>query len=351
MSWWAFSKSRLDELIGALSRRGYRVLGPTPRDGAIAYAEIESGDQLPRGLRDRQEPGGYRLEAGSADRYFDVIAGPASWKSFVHPARKSLFVIHQEGARLEVPPPPGPAAFLGVRACELAALAVLGRAVPLENRPFVVAVECMRAGELCFCASMGTGPEVGPGYDLVLDELDRDFLVRSGSERGQEVLESLELRPATSEQVEQARRRVEEAAASMGRRMRLEGIRDLLVEQPEHPHWARVALRCLGCANCTMVCPTCFCTTVEDHTDLSGQRAERVELWDSCFDLDFTFTNGQPARRSVRSRYRQWLTHKLGSWYDQFGTSGCVGCGRCIAWCPVGIDLTEEVAAIQEGTA
>jgi Fe-S-cluster-containing hydrogenase component 2 len=130
--------------------------------------------------------------------------------------------------------------------------------------------------------------------------------------------------------------------------METTGIRDDLLGKLEHPRWDDVASRCLGCSNCTMVCPTCFCTTVEDETDLSGQTAHRVALWDSCFNLDFTYTNGHPARQSIRSRYRQWLTHKLASWHDQFGTSGCVGCGRCIAWCPVGIDLTEEVAAIRE---
>lgn len=346
MTCWALPKSRLDDLIGALRRQGYKVLGPTSRDGAIVYEEVERSAQLPRGLRDRQAPGSYRLEDGEPDRYFDYTSGPGSWKPFVHPARKSLFVIHQQGARLEVPPAPGPVAFLGVRPCELAALSVLGRAVPLENRPFIVAVECMRAGELCFCASMGTGPQAGPGYDIVLDELEADFLLRSGSERAAEVLSLLGLRPAPEEEVERANRLVAETSQRMGRHLRTEGIRDLLVGQPEHPRWEDVASRCLGCANCTMVCPTCFCTTVEDHTDLQASRAERVELWDSCFNLDFTFTNGQPARRSVRSRYRHWLTHKLGAWHDQFGISGCVGCGRCIAWCPVGIDLTEEVAAI-----
>jgi sulfhydrogenase subunit beta (sulfur reductase) len=108
-----------------------------------------------------------------------------------------------------------------------------------------------------------------------------------------------------------------------------------------------VASRCLGCANCTLACPTCFCASVSDTTDLEGETAARVRRWDSCFTLDHSYIHGGSVRASLRARYRQWLTHKLASWIDQFGVSGCVGCGRCITWCPVGIDITEEVAAIR----
>jgi ferredoxin len=71
-------------------------------------------------------------------------------------------------------------------------------------------------------------------------------------------------------------------------------------------------------------------------------------VWDSCFNLEFSYIHGGHIRSSVKSRYRQWLTHKLVNWHDQFGTSGCVGCGRCITWCPVGIDLTKEVSVLRE---
>ena len=125
-------------------------------------------------------------------------------------------------------------------------------------------------------------------------------------------------------------------------------LRDLLARNLEHPRWEEVAERCLTCGNCTMVCPTCFCTSVEDVSDLAGGEAERVRVWESCFSVEHSFLHGGSVRRSGRSRYRQWLTHKFGTWHDQFDSSGCVGCGRCIAWCPVGIDVTEELAAIRE---
>jgi Fe-S-cluster-containing hydrogenase component 2 len=114
------------------------------------------------------------------------------------------------------------------------------------------------------------------------------------------------------------------------------GIQQLLADNLEHPRWDDVASRCLTCANCTLVCPTCFCHGVEDTTDLTGDHAERWRHWDSCFTLDYSYVHGGTVRSSTRSRYRQWMTHKLGTWFDQYGTSGCVGCGRCTTWCPVG---------------
>jgi sulfhydrogenase subunit beta (sulfur reductase) len=140
---------------------------------------------------------------------------------------------------------------------------------------------------------------------------------------------------------------VEGTRAQMQRAM-VPNAAELLGRNLEHPRWDAVAERCLSCANCTMVCPTCFCSTVEDTTDLTGDHVERWRRWDSCFTIDFSYIHGGAIRRETRSRYRQWMTHKLSSWHEQFGSSGCVGCGRCIAWCPVGIDITEEARAIYE---
>jgi ferredoxin len=133
----------------------------------------------------------------------------------------------------------------------------------------------------------------------------------------------------------------------MGRALDTSDLKGLLYGNLEHPRWDEVSQRCLTCGNCTLVCPTCFCSTVEDVTDLSGTETERTRRWDSCFSLDHSYIHGGSVRDSGRARYRQWMTHKLATWFDQFGSSGCVGCGRCITWCPVGIDITEEVRAIR----
>jgi ferredoxin len=216
---------------------------------------------------------------------------------------------------------------------------------------FIVAVNCTEPGETCFCTSMSTGPQAGPGYDLSLTEMVGEgahrFLVDVGSPVGADVLAGVPTRPADAVTAGRARSAVAEAADKMGRSMPADILYDLMARSDGAARWDDVASRCLTCGNCTMACPTCFCTSVEDVTDLSGDHAERWQSWASCFDLDFSYLHGGPVRTSPRSRYRQWLTHKLGTWHDQFGSSGCVGCGRCIVWCPVGIDLTEEVAALQ----
>jgi sulfhydrogenase subunit beta (sulfur reductase) len=218
-------------------------------------------------------------------------------------------------------------------------------------RLFIVAVNCTEPGETCFCASMGTGPGAEGGYDLALTELPQKdghrFLIRAGSAPGVAVLGKLRGEQADDATVQTARSALEAAAARMGRQMPAGDLRELMADSRQAAHWDEVAARCLTCGNCTMACPTCFCTAVEDTTDLTGDHAERWERWDSCFDLDFSYLHGGSIRRSASSRYRQWLTHKLGTWHDQFGSSGCVGCGRCIVWCPAGIDLTEEVRALQ----
>jgi sulfhydrogenase subunit beta (sulfur reductase) len=196
---------------------------------------------------------------------------------------------------------------------------------------------------------MGTGPRADSGFDLALTEIldgGHRFVLEIGSEAGRALLSEVPHTPASPTDVEVALRRSEEAAARIERRVDTDGLPARLAATLEHPQWDDVAERCLTCANCTMVCPTCFCSTVEDTTDLTGDHAERWRRWDSCFTLEHSYVHGGPVRSSTRSRYRQWLTHKFGTWHDQFGVSGCTGCGRCIAWCPVGIDVTAELAAL-----
>ena len=356
----------LEELIDALRRRGFRVLGPTLRDGAIVYDELESADELPAGWTDVQEAGSYRLERRDDEARFGYAAGPHSWKQFLLPSRITVLRAHRTedgGFELEEPAPPEqPLALLGVRPCELRAIATQDRVflggryadrdyAARRDGAFVVAVNCFEPGGTCFCVSMGTGPRADAGYDLVLTELlegGHRLLVEAGSERGEEILAELPHRPAEPSDLDTAEASLAGAVERMGRRLDAGDLRDLLAGNLEHPRWDDVAERCLTCGNCTLVCPTCFCTTVEDHTDLTGAHGERFRLWDSCFSVDYSYIHGGSIRPSGRSRYRQWLTHKFGTWHDQFGSSGCVGCGRCITWCPVGIDITEEVAAIRE---
>jgi sulfhydrogenase subunit beta (sulfur reductase) len=355
----------LDALVDAIRRRGYRVLGPSVRDGAIVHDELESAADLPIGWTDRQEAGSYRLERREDEARFGYAVGPHSWKKYLFPPRIRMWSASRNGngaPRVEEEPlDETPLAFIGVRACELHAIEIQdrvfvgGRYVDRDyaarrDGAFLVAVNCFEPGGTCFCTSMGTGPEVQSGHDLALTELldgEHRFLVAAGSDRGAEVLAELEGRPPREDDFTAAASSLELAEQRMGRTMETFDLRDLLARNLEHPRWDDVANRCLTCGNCTLACPTCFCSTVEDTTDLTGAEAERWRVWDTCFSVDYSYIHGGSIRPSGRSRYRQWMTHKLGTWHDQFGSSGCVGCGRCITWCPVGIDITEEVAAIR----
>jgi formate hydrogenlyase subunit 6/NADH:ubiquinone oxidoreductase subunit I len=354
-------------LFAALTDRGFHIVGPTLRDDAIVYEELVTVDDLPIGYTDVQEAGTYRVERRGDAALFGYVVGPQSWKRYLHPPRFRLWQA-ERGAdgRIDVAVEdntPPKYAFLGVRACELAAIAVQdqvflrGPFVDVHYRrrreeACIIAVNCGQAGNTCFCVSMGTGPRVQGDFDLSLVELltaeRHDFLVEVGSDLGRELLDAIPHREAGEADLSMAGAVIDATARSMGRHMNTDGIVSLLKNNPDHPRWDDVATRCLTCTNCTMVCPTCFCTAVTDTTDLAGNVAERWQQWDSCFTLDFSHIAGGSIRTSTKSRYRQWMTHKLATWVDQFGTSGCVGCGRCITWCPVGIDITAEVRAMQE---
>jgi ferredoxin len=350
----------LDALIAALASDGYDVVGPTVQQGAIVYDHVRRAADLPRGWTDEQEAGRYRLVRREDDAYFGYVVGPYSWKRFLFPPIATLLKAQRssEGWSFEAPVEETPRyALLGVRACELAALAIQDRVFmsgdhvdPIyaerRSRLFLVAVNCTQSAPTCFCTSMDTGPRCRGGYDLALTEIDAGFVVETGSDRGRNMLGRLPVRLATNDELVTAESRREQALIQT-RKLDREGVHDLLLSNLQHPHWSEVAERCLSCANCTSVCPTCFCSSVQEVSDLSGDNVERRRQWDSCFNLDFSYMNGGAVRPQIRSRYRQWLTHKLATWIDQFGTSGCVGCGRCITWCPVGIDLTAEVAAIR----
>lgn len=364
-----FGVGGLTTLIHLLGARGYHVLGPLLRDGAVVYGPVQSADDLPVGHTDEMGPAQYRLGTPVGEARFGYTLGVQGWKRFLHPETLTLWRARRTAAGVTLdaadPTPPQPVAFLGVRACELAAIQVQDRVlahgpVPdvtyLERREpaFIVAVNCTAAAATCFCASVGTGPMAGAGADLVLTELvtadNVSYVGVAHSARGATILADVPHELATRADLDAAAAAARQAEQEMGRILEPEGLREVLRANPDHPRWDEVAARCLGCANCTLVCPTCFCTTVEDVTDLTGEGLERRRVWDSCFTLDFSYIHGGSVRPSARARYRQWLTHKLSTWWDQFGVSGCVGCGRCIVWCPAGIDLTEEVRAIRAST-
>jgi len=350
-------------LIDALSDAGFCVVGPIAKDGAIQYLELHDAHQLPHGRTDEQAPGHYRVTEMDSPRCFAWATGPQALKPYLFGAHEALWnarrdaqgALHFETVQAE----PKALAVIGARACDLAALALQDRHfIDAVRDPyyaarrtdlFIVAVHCAYPADTCFCASTGDGPHATSGFDLALSELDQGYLLEVGSSRGADIAQRLPLQDASDAQLRQAEDEVNEAARRQYRRLPSRDLRDALFGALAHPRWEAVAARCLACGNCTSVCPTCFCHAEHDAPQLGGESSQHVREWDSCFSEGHSYLHGFLVRGETRQRYRQWLTHKLGSWHEQYGRSGCVGCGRCITWCPVGIDITEEASTIAGG--
>lgn len=359
----------LDELLAALSGQGYRLLGPTIRDKAIIIDQISSVKDLPGGWTDKQEPGSYSLEQRPDSALFGYVVGPFSWKSFLHPPRIRVFTLRKNGKGFIKEEAPAakearPMAFIGVRACEIRALAIDDNVFlkgpfadphyrSVRSAAFILAVDCAQPGGCCFCTSMGGGPKAEGGFDIALTELCEDgrhnFIARAGSPRGEEILKSITARESTAEEAEAAEAQARASAMHMAKEVDAGKAAEVLPGLFDSPAWDDMAKRCLACANCTMVCPTCFCSTVEETTDLTGSTAERWRRWDSCFTMDFAKVAGGNIRPSTKARFRQRVMHKFSYWIDQFGTAGCVGCGRCMTWCPAAIDVTTYLESLYAG--
>nr|WP_131794997.1 4Fe-4S dicluster domain-containing protein [Fluoribacter gormanii] len=355
---------KLQSLLHALCNAGYSCVGPQVRDGAIIYDVLNNVDQLPWGIRDQQTPGGYQLEKISEHKAFAFANGPQAIKPLLFKPQETVWKVKRdnEGKLSFQPhqPEEQPLAMIGARSCDLAAMTIQDKVFIESAHPdprykkrrehlFIVAVNCSYSSNNCFCVSAGTGPEVKHSFDILMTEINDGFVVISGSERGQAILDGLHLSKAKAIQCTKASNVVEHTAAMQTKRIPLDnkqGLRDLLFANLNHSRWEEVAQRCLSCGNCTSVCPTCFCHSEVEKPSLDGSCSEHQREWDSCFTAGHSYLSGKVIREDTRKRYRQWLTHKVGSWFDQFDTSGCVGCGRCVTWCPVGIDMTEELAAI-----
>lgn len=362
------STTKFEQLLTLIKDQGYKLLGPTVRDEAIIYDELQSAQDLPVGWMDEQDPGHYRLKRRSDQAYFGYNLGQQSWKQFLFPPREKLYSLKKQTNRQltviqEADPPIEKMAFIGVRACEIQAILIQDKVFnhkmatypqyqQRRENVFIVAVNCTRSVNTCFCVSMQAGPEVTEGYDLALTEVIGEnqhyFTVAAGSKKGKILCDQLKLPLAEDFESKPAKDLVEQNKTTMIRKVDNDHVHEMLMKSWACKRWDQVSERCINCANCTLVCPTCFCSDTQDKVSLDGEQVDRWQSWDSCFNLSHSYIHGGSIRASAKSRYRQWLTHKFGTWWDQFGLSGCVGCGRCITWCPVGIDVTEELEALQK---
>jgi ferredoxin len=374
---WRFATGHLAKLIENVAGAGYAVIGPQVAGSAIRWGPIRALDDLPRGAVAETSPGHYRLKSADGAARFRWGASPDSPKRWLHVPEAVLTQVTKDDAGLHSESN-GTGdhryAFVGLRPCDLAAVERLDR-VLLEDRfvephyaarrreaLFIVA-NCTVSLDTCFCASLDCGPRAARGFDIALTELasggdsggEMIYVAEAATERGAELAEAAGAPKADAALLQQGREECRRAAQDQRRAVNWRAGPAVVRRGLEHPRWEETARRCLACGNCTLSCPTCFCVNVVEQSSLDGHTAERRRLWDSCFTQGFTYIHGGSVRTSVKSRYRQWLGHKLAWWQEQFGMPGCTGCGRCIAWCPAGIDITEEYAALagtsQEGTS
>jgi len=353
-------------LFEELSSNGYKIIGPAIRDGAISYEYLKSPQDLPVGYIDRQEAGHYSLNATDKKLFFNYRAAANTWKRYLYPPRQKLWEAMKKNKGFKIDNNRGKAsrlAFLGVLPCDLSAINILDKILiegpytdslyrNIRKKNLIIASNCTSSGSNCFCVSMNTGPRALSSFDLAFTEIIIDkkhmYVFESGSEPGSKLLNEIPHRKAAKVEIDCAESAIKNTASGMVKKLDMKNIQNLLDRCFDHPNWQKIASRCLTCGNCTMICPTCFCSTVEDITDLPGDTARRWRSWDSCFTREYSYIAGGSVRHTARARYRQWFTHKLANWHSQFGTSGCVGCGRCVTWCPVGIDITEEARLFRE---
>ncbi|MDH5710224.1 MAG: 4Fe-4S dicluster domain-containing protein [Gammaproteobacteria bacterium] len=357
-----FQASQFQQWLDSLLKSGYLCIGPQFRDGTIIYDDLHSVTQLPQGMTDQQAPGSYSLTNTHSNRFFDWANGPQAVKPFLFAARESLWSSQQSDqggiSFQETRPDICPTLIIGARACDVAAIKIQDQHFLQQEfvDPYykarrdnlvVVAVNCSHPADTCFCYSTGDGPFVHEGADAVLTELDQGFIIEASTQQGKRLLEGMPLEKVTEEQLNQADL-IRVKASNQQRKLPDYDIRARLFNELNNDAWHEIAMRCLSCGNCTMVCPTCFCHSENDVSELDGKSATHYRQWDSCFTQGHSYIHGITIRSEISQRYRQWLTHKFSTWHEQYGRSGCVGCGRCITWCPVGIDVTESVAHFQE---
>jgi sulfhydrogenase subunit beta (sulfur reductase) len=290
-----------------------------------------------------------------------ALDGPAlmpSPKEFLLPPMEQLFRYSAEGVeealnRL-------PRVLFGIRPCDVSAIRILDiffldetRDVYYESRrsgTALITLACNQPDPTCFCLGLGTGPFLKTGFDIQLTDLGDRFLVETGSELGASLTAPyphIFIEPKSSDNDDLYEARLA-SQSRFEKRVNLEQVRKRIqAEAVPDTFWESVADRCFECGGCVYNCPVCTCFNVIDRA-ASTSTGTRMRLWDTCMFKGFTRMAGGvvPAEAKIH-RTKRWYHHKLVHWPAQFGTFGCVGCGRCAVSCPGKIDMATVALRIK----
>jgi len=304
----------------------YRVVGPVAHNGGFAFGDI-------------LEPGELRID------YPTTILPP---KKYLLPQKEEILRFNRKnGATVEPPPEPQPTVILGVHTCDVHGIQLLDKVfstghvdpnyVNRRTKSLIVSIECLTpCDEHSFCKSMGT-LTADEGYDLHLTDLGEEYAVDTGSDAGKMLLEKYaKAKKADQADIQRLNAVIGEKWPKFPYRLDFDvsDLPSILGLSMKSPLWEELGERCLACAACTNVCPTCFCFDVKDEIELDLKSGQRVRIWDSCQLDDFaTVAGGHNFRQSRALRQRHRFMRKGKYILDAHKYLGCVGCGRCARAC------------------
>lgn len=326
-------KSAIAALIDALLETHW-VFAPVEREGVLGFERLRNSDAVVLDVQNtRQAP-----------------------KEVFFPRSETLFT-YQDGAVTPVPPAQDVRVVLGIRPCDARSAVLLDKVfdgadyqdpyyVNRRRNTVLVGFACSDPLSTCFCTAVGGGPFSVEGLDLLWTDLGERYLVETLTERGEALVAGHpQFRQAAQEDTSQKETIAARAGGMVGG-PDVQGVRETLDTLYDDPFWDELHQKCLGCAACSYLCPTCHCFDIADERVEAGGR--RVRNWDSCqFALFTQHGSGHNPRHSGKERMRQRVMHKFNYFVENFGEIACVGCGRCVRACPVNMDIRAVIEAIR----
>ena len=218
-----------------------------------------------------------------------------------------------------------------------------------REKTTIISLACIHPPySTCFCTSVGGHPMSEEGADVLLTDIGDNYLAEFITPKGEKLLEKMGDLPAADGSADEKKKALSESAEKeIKSHIPGKEIKPWLDDNFEHPFWDTIHQSCLACGTCTYLCPTCHCFDISD--EVKGSDGKRIRTWDSCMYWLFTKeTSGHNPRTSQKQRWRQRLMHKFKYFVDNFDEIACVGCGRCVRYCPVNIDIRKIVTDISK---